>query len=97
MLRHCPSIPAFPRIRLGLNIRSLQPFADWKMPGHQTVMVESGTLRGVGFCSMQDRELDRLRELLARKVERRRPGAWRLMRRLAGFISVLQVLFGGKN
>ena len=46
---------------------------------------------------MQDQELDRLRELLARKVERRRRGAGRLVRRLAGSISVFRIVFRGSR
>lgn len=44
---------------------------------------------------MQYQELDRLRELLARKVERRRQGSWRLVRKLAGFLSVLRLALRG--
>lgn len=43
---------------------------------------------------MEDHELDLLRHLLAGKVERRRSGAWRVIRKLAGFIGMLRAVFG---
>lgn len=44
---------------------------------------------------MQEKELERLQELLTRKVERRRRGAWRLVRKVAGLLSVLRVASRG--
>jgi hypothetical protein len=43
---------------------------------------------------MQDQELDRLRDLITRKMERRRPGVWRFVRKLAWFMPMLRAAFG---
>jgi hypothetical protein len=69
----------------------LQPFPDWRTPLSKVQCC----LTHAVVHAMQYQELDRLRELLARKVERRRQGSWRLVRKLAGFLSVLRLALRG--
>jgi hypothetical protein len=46
---------------------------------------------------MENEELERLRALLAINLERRRPGVWRLVRRVAVFLNILRVVFGRRH